>query len=80
VHHGRRLVIHYMTREPVTIGPDEPRERAEALMAQHQIRRLPVCEDGRLVGMVTQEDLARLASQEEVGTLVDAISQISLSV
>lgn len=73
VHNGR-LVAHYMTRDPVTIGPDEPLERAEALMAQHQIRRVPVCDEGRLVGMITQADLARGASHEEVGALVEAIS------
>ncbi len=64
--HSGRLVAHYMTRDPVTIGPDEPLERAEALMARHQIRRVPVCDEGRLVGMITQADLARRASHEEV--------------
>jgi CBS domain-containing protein len=73
IHNGRR-VARYMTRDPVTIGADEPLERAEALMRQHQIRRVPVCEDGRLVGMITQGDLDRHASHEEVGTLVEAIS------
>jgi CBS domain-containing protein len=73
VQHGR-LVTHYMTRNPVTIGPDEPLERAEALMAQHQIRRVPVCDEGRLVGMITQADLARRASHEQLGALVEAIS------
>jgi CBS domain-containing protein len=72
VHHGQ-LVTHYMTRNPVTIGPDEPLERAEALMAQHQIRRVPVCDEGRLVGMITQADLARRASHEQLGALVEAI-------
>ena len=43
-------------------------------MAQHQIRRVPVCDEGRLVGMITQADLARRASHEEVGALVEAIS------
>jgi len=63
-----------MTPDPVTIDPDEPLERAEALMAQHQIHRLPVCEHGRLVGMITQADLAHHATHEEVGALVEAIS------
>lgn len=79
VHNGR-LVSHYMTRDPFTIGPDEPLERAEALMAQHQIRRVPVCEDGRLIGMITQADLARHASHEEAGALVEAISRAAASV
>ena len=54
-------VAHYMTRDPVTIRPDESLERAEALMSQYQIRRLPVCKHGRLVGMIAERRLARHA-------------------
>ena len=61
-----RLVGHYMTRDPVTIGPEQPLERAEALMAQHHLRRLPVCDEGRLVGMITRGDLARRTSRDRV--------------
>jgi CBS domain-containing protein len=78
--HDGRLVAHYMTRDPFTIGPSDPLERAEALMAQHQIRRVPVCEDGRLVGMITQADVARHASHEEVGAVVEAISRTTANV
>jgi CBS domain-containing protein len=67
-HHGR-LVGHYMTRAPVTISPEQPLERAEALMSEHHLRRLPVCEEGRLVGMITRGDLARQASDSEVEQL-----------
>ena len=73
VHEGR-LVVHHMTRDPVTIAPDEPLERAETVMTQHQIRRVPVCDEGRLVGMITHADLARRASNEEARALVEAIS------
>lgn len=68
------LVESVMTLSPYTIDVHAPLERAEALMAQHQIRRLPVCEHGRIVGMLSQADLARRASHEEVGTLLEAIS------
>jgi CBS domain-containing protein len=71
-----RLVGHYMTRDPVTIGPEEALERAEALMAQHHLRRLPVCEGGRLVGMVTRGDLARRTSQDPVGEAASAASAV----
>lgn len=69
-----QLVGSIMTPNPCTIGPDEPIERAEALMAEHRVRRLPVCEGGKLVGIVSQGDLARHAAHEEVGALVEAIS------
>lgn len=57
--HEGRLVAHYMSRDPITVEPDQSLEEAEALMAQHHIRRLPVCEEGRLVGMIARGDLAR---------------------
>lgn len=72
---GVRLVESIMTRNPYTVGPDEPIERAEALMTQHRVRRIPVCEEGRLLGMLSQADLARHASHEQVGALVEAISR-----
>jgi CBS domain-containing protein len=69
-----RLVVHSMTRDPIVIGPDAPIERAEALMAQHGVRRLPVCDGERLVGIISQADLARHASQEDVDPLVETMS------
>jgi CBS-domain-containing membrane protein len=44
-------------------------------MAQHQVRRLPVCEeDGRLVGIVAQADIARHADASRTGEVVEQIS------
>jgi CBS domain-containing protein len=45
-------------------------------MAQHQVRRLPVVEeDGKLVGIVAQADVARHSSPERTGTVVEEISE-----
>ena len=45
-------------------------------MARHQVRRLPVVEDdGRLVGVVAQADVAKEARGEETGGLVEEISR-----
>ena len=47
-----------MTRSCVTVSPeDDPRE-ATRLMAAQQVRRLPVTENGKVVGMVSLGDLA----------------------
>jgi CBS domain-containing protein len=70
--HEGRLVAHYMTRDPITIEPDQSLEQAEELMTRHHIRRLPVCEEGRLVGMIARGDLARHASRNEVEQLARA--------
>lgn len=72
VHHGR-LVGHYMTPDPVTVGPEESLERAEAVMAHHRVHHVPVCEEGRLVGMITRGDLARRAPRRRVGERGEAI-------
>ena len=63
-----------MTPHPYVVRPEDPVERAESLMAEHKVRRLPVCEEGELVGLISQADLARRASHEAVGALVQAIS------
>ncbi|MFE6922441.1 CBS domain-containing protein [Nocardia sp. NPDC057663] len=48
-------------------------EQALAVMAQHQIRRLPVTDEGKLVGIITEADLARRLPDQTVGEFVDAI-------
>ncbi|MGX1880711.1 CBS domain-containing protein [Streptomyces sp. NPDC055287] len=46
------------TPAPVCIGPDDEVSTAVALMRQHAVRRLPVVEDGRPLGVVSIGDLA----------------------
>jgi CBS domain-containing protein len=53
------------SRDLVTIDPDEELDEALAVMAHHDVRRLPVIEeDGTLVGMVSHEDVLRHAEAE----------------
>jgi CBS domain-containing protein len=64
------------SRELVVVQPDEDLSDALQLMAQHQVRRLPVVEDGeRLVGVVSQADIAREAKEKATGELVEEISR-----
>ena len=60
--------------KPVTIGADDSISEAISTMAQHQVRRLPVIDGHRLVGIVSQADLARNVDEEQVGELVESIS------
>jgi acetoin utilization protein AcuB len=46
-----------MTTAPLTITPDTPISAARHLMQKHAIRHLPVLEDERLVGMLSDRDL-----------------------
>jgi len=58
----------------VTIGADDSVEEALRTMIEHQVRRLPVIEGDRLVGMVSQADIARNLDESQTGELVEAIS------
>jgi CBS domain-containing protein len=69
------LVGDVCSGRPVTVSPDDGVDRALALLGQHQVRRLPVAEDGRIVGIVAQADLAREESHEAVGEVVEDISR-----
>jgi CBS domain-containing protein len=60
----------------VTIDPQQDLDEALRLMAQHQVRRLPVVEeDGRLVGILAQADVARYADPARTGEVVEEISE-----
>src|SRR5215210_7428900 len=55
----------------VTIDPQQNLDEALRLMAQHQVRRLPVVEeDGKLVGIVAQADVAELGDDARTGETV----------
>ena len=60
----------------VTVDPQQPLDEALRLMAQHQVRRLPVVEeDGKLIGIVAQADVAQLGHDAKTGEVVPQISQ-----
>ena len=63
------------SRELVVVEPEQDLDEALALMARHQVRRLPVVEEGRLVGMLAQADVALEAKEKRVGETVEEISQ-----
>lgn len=52
-----------MTRDPITISPGSDLQTAARLLLKHGIRRLPVVDNGKLVGLVTVADV--------VGTIAD---------
>jgi len=64
------------SKDIVTIDPQQSLEEAARLMAEHQVRRLPVVEeDGRLVGVLAQADVARSGHDTLTGDVVQKISQ-----
>jgi CBS domain-containing protein len=63
--------------DAISIEPDKDLEDALQLVASNQVRRLPVVEDGKLVGIVAQADIALNENEEKTGELVEAISEPS---
>ncbi|PAQ14604.1 CBS domain-containing protein [Bacillaceae bacterium SAOS 7] len=65
-----------MSNNVVSVSPDASLEEAAALMAQHQIRRLPVVENGQIAGIVSLGDLSvREQANESAGSALSNISK-----
>ena len=59
------VVNECMSRNPICVSPDDDIERAAGLMAEHQLRRLPVVDEhGKVLGMLS---LADIIEQDAVG-------------
>src|SRR6266498_4965722 len=69
------LVDEIASRELVTVEPEQDLDEALTLMARHQVRRLPVVENDRLVGVLAQADVAEEAKAKHAGELVEQISK-----
>jgi len=63
--------------KPVTIGADDSIDEAMQLMADRKIRRLPVIDEHRLVGIISQADIATDQPEQRVGEVVESISAAS---
>jgi CBS domain-containing protein len=75
----RATVRDAMTADPATCREEEDIERAVSLMAERQVRRLPIVDgSGRLTGIIAQADVAtRVHRDATTGELVEAISETS---
>lgn len=57
-----QIVRHWMTAKPITITPQTTLPEAKQLMLDYRIRRLPVVDKDKLVGIVTRRDINRAES------------------
>lgn len=59
--------------KPITIDADADSARVLRLMEEHRIRRLPVIENHRLVGVISEADLSRHLPEGQVAHFVEAV-------
>jgi CBS domain-containing protein len=73
---GSAAVKQVMTENVKTVNSDTTIDEAARLMAEYQIRRLPVVENGELIGIVAIGDLAiRNKFEDEAGQALSEISE-----
>jgi len=65
------------SQSPVAVAPDQDLDEAMELMAEYRVRRLPVVDGERLVGVVSQADVALEANEKKTGSVVQEISEPS---
>jgi CBS domain-containing protein len=70
----RTTVATVCSENPVVVTPEDPLDEALQRMAREKVRRLPVVEDERLVGILAQADVSRAAEPAETGRMVEQIS------
>jgi len=76
------LVRDWMIPKPVTVSPSAPLRDAYWLMLENKVRRLPVMDGERLVGIVTLEDVRRVEPPTGVGLdlvkITDMLSRMAV--
>ena len=58
-HHAQTTIEEIMSKDVITISPDEPIGSAAELLVKHDVSRLPVTDGDRIVGIVDRHDVLR---------------------
>jgi len=66
-----------MTKDVITVGPEEDVGACMTLMTDKRIRHIPVLRDGKLIGVLSIGDLVRAVIAEQQSTIVDLEKYIS---
>ena len=77
------LVGNWMTKDVISVDVNDSMQDAARLIRRHKIKRLPVMENGKLVGIVTDRDLKRASASDvttlEIHELLFLLSEIKIS-
>ncbi|HEY4121645.1 MAG TPA: CBS domain-containing protein [Byssovorax sp.] len=77
----RPTVEEFMTHAPVVVSPGDSLAGAMHTMITHRVRHLPVCDEGRIVGVVSQRDVYYAqAHQDGSARVIDAMTQFVYTV
>lgn len=60
--------------EPASVGAEASETEVVDIMIRHGVRRLPVVDDGRLIGVLSLADVARVLPEQRAGELVTQLS------
>ncbi|HSD57197.1 MAG TPA: CBS domain-containing protein [Methanotrichaceae archaeon] len=69
-----------MSRDPIVVSPESDIKEASRLLLKHGIRRLPVVEDGKLVGIITIADIVRVAADLNIPADIEPYFEKEISV
>lgn len=73
--HGEEIKVEeIMTKELITVTPEDTLEEAAAIMSSKRIKKLPVIEENKIVGIITASDLISFEKQ-----LVEKLSELMVS-
>ncbi|HEX8754029.1 MAG TPA: CBS domain-containing protein [Solirubrobacterales bacterium] len=61
--------------EPATVSPQESLDQAARRMEEEQVRRLPVTEEGRVIGILSHSDLAAHGADRRAGRLLELLAR-----
>lgn len=77
------FVRNKMTANPFTISPDQTIPEAHEIMEKHGVKRLPVMKNGKLVGIVSKEDILRASPSKatafSIGEITYLLSKTKIS-
>lgn len=70
------FVKNKMTTNPFTVSPDNNVPEAHEIMKTHGIKRLPVIKDGKLVGIVSKEDILRASPSQATTFSINEVTYL----
>jgi len=71
-----RLVGDVMTRDVVVIGPDADHAEAARLMRKAEVKRIPVVDGDRLVGIVSRSDILRAFARSDMAIIEEIVDHV----